>query len=79
MLELRKRKGTRSEEEEMHSYPVDMTQKPSVKPFFDAETNTISYVVRDPASNDCAVIDAVMDFDYPASQAPARRSLHHDF
>ncbi|MBT3071985.1 MBL fold metallo-hydrolase [Rhodomicrobium sp. Az07] len=52
----------------MHSYPVDITQKPSVEPFFDAETNTISYVVRDPASNDCAVIDAVMDFDYSAGR-----------
>ncbi|MBJ7544030.1 MBL fold metallo-hydrolase [Rhodomicrobium udaipurense] len=52
----------------MHSYPVDITQKPGVEPFFDAETNTISYVVRDRASNDCAVIDAVMGFDYSAGR-----------
>ena len=52
----------------MPVYPVGMTQKPEVTPFFDAGTNTISYVVRDPASNACAVIDAVMDFDYAAGR-----------
>ena len=48
----------------MPVYPVGMTQKPAVTPFFDAGTNTISYVVRDPASNACAV----MDFDYAAGR-----------
>ena len=52
----------------MPSYPVRITQKPDVTPFFDPGTNTISYVVRDPASNVCAVIDAVMDFDYAAGR-----------
>ena len=52
----------------MQAYPVDMAQKPVVEPFFDPGTNTISYVVRDPASNACAVIDAVMDFDYAAGR-----------
>ena len=56
----------KAQEENMPAYPVDMTQKPDVTPFFDPGTNTISYVVRDPASNACAVIDAVMDFDYAA-------------
>ena len=40
--------------------------RPEVTPFFDAATNTISYVVRDPASLSCAVIDSVLDFDYAA-------------
>ena len=31
-------------------------------------TNTISYVVKDPASNACAVIDSVMDIDYAAGR-----------
>ena len=31
-------------------YPVNMTVKPEVKAFFDAATNTISYVVKDPAA-----------------------------
>ncbi len=52
----------------MQTYPVDMTQQPDVTPFFDSETSTISYVVRDPASNACAVVDAVMDFDYAAGR-----------
>ena len=52
----------------MSAYPIDMTVKPEVKGFFDAATNTISYVVRDPASNACAVIDSVMDIDYAAGR-----------
>jgi glyoxylase-like metal-dependent hydrolase (beta-lactamase superfamily II) len=52
----------------MQAYPVDITQRPQVQAFFDPSTNTISYVVRDPASKACAVIDAVMDFDYAAGR-----------
>ncbi|MCB1368215.1 MAG: MBL fold metallo-hydrolase [Rhodobacteraceae bacterium] len=37
---------------------------PKVKAFFDDATNTISYVVIDPASARCAIIDSVLDFDY---------------
>ena len=37
---------------------------PEVTPFFDPATNTISYVVRDPGSDACAIIDPVLDFDY---------------
>jgi glyoxylase-like metal-dependent hydrolase (beta-lactamase superfamily II) len=47
---------------------TDMTVKPEVTAFFDAETSTISYVVKDPASPACAVIDAVMDIDYAAGR-----------
>jgi len=46
------------------SYPVDMSSKPEVTAFFDEATNTVSYVVKDPASQACAVIDSVLDFDY---------------
>jgi glyoxylase-like metal-dependent hydrolase (beta-lactamase superfamily II) len=45
-------------------HPVDLTVKPEVKAFFDEATNTVSYVVKDPASNACAIIDSVMDIDY---------------
>lgn len=34
-----------------------------VVPFFDEETFTFSYVVSDPTSNACAIIDSVLDFD----------------
>jgi len=39
-----------------------------VTAFFDELTNTVSYVVKDPASAACAVIDSVMDFDYAAGR-----------
>jgi glyoxylase-like metal-dependent hydrolase (beta-lactamase superfamily II) len=52
----------------MSDYPIDMTVKPEVKAFFDPATNTISYVVKDPASASCAVIDSVMDLDYAAGR-----------
>lgn len=43
-------------------------QHPHVTAFFDEATNTVSYVVRDPASPACAVIDSVLDFDYAAGR-----------
>ncbi|TYB81446.1 MBL fold metallo-hydrolase [Maritimibacter fusiformis] len=48
--------------------PVDPSIKPEVEAFFDPATNTISYVVKDPDSNACAVIDSVMDIDYAAGR-----------
>ena len=50
------------------SYPVDMTVKPDVSAHFDEATNTITYIVKDPASNHCAIIDSVMDIDYAAGR-----------
>ena len=47
---------------------VDLSVKPEVTAFFDAPTNTISYVVKDPTSNACAVVDSVMDIDYAAGR-----------
>jgi glyoxylase-like metal-dependent hydrolase (beta-lactamase superfamily II) len=41
---------------------------PAVTAFFDAATNTISYVVRDPAGTAAAVIDSVLDFDYASGR-----------
>lgn len=52
----------------MANYPVDLSVKPQVEAFFDDATNTISYVVKDPDSNSCAVIDSVMDIDYAAGR-----------
>ncbi|OYU19631.1 MAG: MBL fold metallo-hydrolase [Rhodobacteraceae bacterium PARR1] len=52
----------------MTALPLQMDLKPQVHGFFDAGTNTISYVVRDPASDACAVIDSVMDIDYAAGR-----------
>ncbi|MCF7698291.1 MBL fold metallo-hydrolase [Loktanella sp. M215] len=52
----------------MTDFPVDMTTAPEVTAFFDDATNTISYVVKDPASTSCAIIDSVMDIDYFAGR-----------
>lgn len=54
--------------EHMMSDPVSMPVVPKVASFFDPETNTISYVVKDPDSVSCAVIDSVMDIDYAAGR-----------
>jgi glyoxylase-like metal-dependent hydrolase (beta-lactamase superfamily II) len=50
------------------SYPIDVSVKPEVEAFFDPATNTISYIVKDPSSQSCAVIDSVMDIDYAAGR-----------
>ncbi|MGI9416714.1 MAG: MBL fold metallo-hydrolase [Geminicoccaceae bacterium] len=47
---------------------IDMSVKPDVTGFFDPATHTISYVVKDPGSAACAVIDPVMDIDLAAGR-----------
>jgi len=42
------------------------TPSPNVKGFFDPATNTVSYVVSDPQTQHCAIIDSVLDLDYAA-------------
>jgi glyoxylase-like metal-dependent hydrolase (beta-lactamase superfamily II) len=39
---------------------------PEIKAYFDAPTNTVSYLVTDPATKKCAVVDSVLNFDYPS-------------
>ena len=36
---------------------------PNVTAFFDEATNTVSYIVQDPGSQSCAIVDSVLDFD----------------
>ena len=50
------------------TYPIDMTIKPQVQAYFDQATNTISYIVKDPASQSRAIVDCVMDIDYAAGR-----------
>jgi glyoxylase-like metal-dependent hydrolase (beta-lactamase superfamily II) len=58
----------RTETENTMNYPVDMDITPEVEAFFDEPTNTISYIVKDPTSDACAIIDSVMDLDYAAGR-----------
>jgi glyoxylase-like metal-dependent hydrolase (beta-lactamase superfamily II) len=43
--------------------------KPEVTAFFDEDTFTVTYVVRDPASHVCAIIDPVLDYDAAAGRS----------
>ena len=52
-----------------------MSNLPIVKDFFHEDTNTFSYIVRDPATKACAIIDSVLDYD-PASASTS--TIHAD-
>jgi len=58
----------------MQDYPIDMSSKPEVEAFFDPDTNTISYVVRDPQSRACAVVDSVLDIDMAAGRTDTKNA-----
>ncbi len=53
-------------------FSPDMSVAPEVKAFFDEATETFSYVVKDPSSSACAVIDSVMNIDYPSGTTSYR-------
>lgn len=53
-----------------------MTSNPEIHAFFDTTTNTISYIVYDPESLHCAIIDSVMDIDYAAGQISYTHADH---
>ena len=40
--------------------------KPDVAHFFDPHTWTLTYVVSDPATQHCVIVDPVLDLDYPS-------------
>ena len=46
--------------------------RPQVKAFFDEATFTVSYVVRDPSSSACAIIDSVLDYDAASGRTSER-------
>ena len=46
--------------------------RPVIEAFFDEPTNTISYLVGDPATRIAAVIDPVLDFDLASGDADTR-------
>jgi glyoxylase-like metal-dependent hydrolase (beta-lactamase superfamily II) len=45
---------------------------PLIRAFFDEPTNTISYLVTDPASREAAVIDPVLDYDAASGEVDTR-------
>lgn len=46
--------------------------KPEISSFFDLATNTVSYIVKDPTSAACAIIDSVLDFDYASGSTDTK-------
>lgn len=55
-------------------------KRPIVKAFFDEATFTVSYVVRDPGSRACAIIDSVLDYDAASgrtSEGPAQAVIDY--
>jgi glyoxylase-like metal-dependent hydrolase (beta-lactamase superfamily II) len=49
-----------------------MGRQPVIRAFFDEPTNTVSYIVADPATKQAAVIDPVLDYDPNASAVDTR-------
>lgn len=47
---------------------LNLDSRAEIYPLFDAATNTVTYIVRDPANKSCAIIDSVLDIDYAAGQ-----------
>lgn len=45
---------------------MSVFQSPEVNPYYDEDTNTVSYLVVDPETKACAVVDSVLNFDYAA-------------
>ena len=55
----------------MSETPPDVAA-PMVQAFFNEPTNTVSYVVADPRSRHCAVIDSVLDYDSVSGRTATR-------
>ena len=46
-----------------------MSKRPEIQPFFDRATNTVTYLVWDPATAIAAIIDPVLDYDHRSGKA----------
>ncbi len=49
-----------------------MRPQPIIRAFFDEPTNTVSYIVADPATREAAVIDPVLDYDPNSGEVDIR-------
>ena len=49
-----------------------MPKQPVIRAFFDEPTNTVSYLVADPATKKAAIIDPVLDYDPNAGTVDTR-------
>ena len=51
---------------------MSASAKPAIRAFFDEPTNTVSYLVWDPATMDGAVVDPVLDFEQRSGKATVK-------
>jgi len=49
-----------------------MTAVATIRAFFDEHTNTISYLVADPATKRAAIVDPVLDYDHASGKAATK-------
>ena len=49
-----------------------MPDNPTIRSFFDEATNTVSYLVSDPATKHAAIVDPVLDYDHSSGKASTR-------
>lgn len=49
-----------------------MSGQPIIRAFFDEPTNTVSYLVADPATKKAAIIDPVLDYDHSSGSVDTR-------
>src|SRR5690242_13073939 len=49
-----------------------MTTSPNIAAYFDEPTNTVSYLVSDPATKQAAIIDSVLDYDHRSGKTGVR-------
>ena len=49
-------------------------KKPEVFSYFDESTNAACYLLKDPSSNSCAVIDSILDFDLAAGRVTTKHA-----
>src|SRR5262252_1995896 len=49
-----------------------MSGHPIIRAFFDEPTNTVSYLVADPATKTAAIIDPVFDYDHSSGEVDTR-------
>jgi glyoxylase-like metal-dependent hydrolase (beta-lactamase superfamily II) len=54
----------------------DIMDKPAIRAFFDEPTNTVSYLVWDPAMKEAAAIDPVLDWDHKSGTADTAFADH---
>lgn len=61
-------------------FTPSLATQPQVTAFYDPHSQTLTYIVKDPNSSACAIIDPVADFDYASGSlhfAQANQLIHY--